>query len=99
MKWEYSESGNYWIASRPMEEGSNCDFIYTIYPVMGGGYVAEAINNGYGAYRVAVRNKYCETQSVFDDLEILMRAIENKIVWWLYISHCNCVGEVAMEER
>ena len=98
MKWKYSESGNYWIASRPMEEGSNCDFIYTIYPMMGGGYTAEAENNGYGACRVAVKDWYCEEASKFYDLVDLMKRIENRDILWLYTSHCNCVGEITKEE-
>lgn len=84
MKWKYSESGNYWAASRPMYNGSNCDFIYFIYPMMCGGYTAEAENNGYGAYRVAVENMCCEEPSVFYDLNDLMKRIENKDVLWLY---------------
>lgn len=34
MQWEYSDSGNCWIASRPMWDGV-CNFIYTIFPMMG----------------------------------------------------------------
>lgn len=99
MEWKYSEAGNYWIASRPMYEGSNCDFIYIIYPMMGGGYVAEAENNSYGAVRVAVENMICEEASVFYDLNDLMKRIENRDIYWLYTRACNCIGEITKEER
>ena len=98
MKWEYCENGNYWIASRPMQDGV-CDFIYTIFPMLGGGYVAEASNNAYGACRVAVKNKNCVKESVFNDLVELMKDIENGNTLWLYTSHCNCIGEITKEEK
>lgn len=97
MEWKYNKSGNYWCASKPMQDGV-CDFIYTIYPMMGGGYIAEANNNAYGACRVAVRNRYCTKQSVFSDLEKLMEDIESGNTYWLYQSHCNCVGTITKEE-
>lgn len=99
MEWIYSESGNYWCASRPMFEGCNLDFIYTIFPMMGGGYTVEACNNAYGACRVAVRHKNCVKASVFHDLAKLMKDIENGNTFWLYTSHCNCIGEITKEER
>lgn len=98
MEWKYSESGDYWIASRPMPDGV-CRFIYTIYPMISGGYIAEASNTGYGACRVAVRNKNCIKESVFNDLAKLMKNIENRNTLWLYTSHCNCIGEITKEER
>jgi len=97
MKWVYSESGNYWCASRKMPDGV-CNFIYTIHPMMGGGYVAYACNNAYGAERVAVRNRYCTKESVFSNLEKLMKDIENGNTFWLYVGYCNCVGMVTKEE-
>lgn len=98
MKWEYSESGNCWIASRPMQDGV-CNFIYTIFPMMGGGYVAEARNTGYGACRVAVKNENCIKESVFNDFTKLMTDIENGNILWLYTSHCNCIGKITKEEK
>lgn len=98
MDWEYSESGDYWCASRPMPDGA-CSFIYEIYPMLGGGYTAEASNNAYGACRVAVKNTKCKKASVFHSLSNLMKKIENNEIYWLYVSHCNCVGEVTKEER
>ena len=98
MIWKYNESGDYWIASKPMCEGSNCDFIYTIYPMMGGGYTAEAMNNGYGARRVAVDNIDCKDASVFHDLKDLIDQIENRNIYWLYTGACNCIGKITKEE-
>lgn len=97
MKWEYNEKGNYWCSSRPMDD-EVCIFFYTIYPTQNGGYIAEANNNAYGACRVAVKDEYCEEQSVFNDLNDLMIRIENRDVYWLYVSHCNCIGEITKEE-
>lgn len=98
MDWKYSESGDYWSASRPMPGGA-CSFIYEIYPMLGGGYTAEASNNAYGACRVAVKHTKCKKASVFHDLYSLMDQIEKNKIYWLYTSHCNCVGEVTKEER
>ena len=99
MEWKYSERGNYWCASRPMEDGSNCDFIYCIFPLSDGTFFAEAENNGYGAYRVAVKNKNCIRASSFNDLGKLKKDIENRNILWLYTGGCNCIGEITKEER
>ena len=97
LKWEYSESANCWTASRLMPDGV-CNFVYKIFPMMGGGYIAEASNNAYGACRVAVENASCTEYSIFDDINDLMTRIENRSIYWLYTSHCNCIGKVTKEE-
>lgn len=99
MEWVYNESGNYWCASRPMQDGV-CNFIYTISPMIGGGYIAEAMNNAYGAERVAVKSKRKSSikPSVFHDLNKLMNDIEEGKILWLYTGFCNCVGKVTKEE-
>ena len=97
MEWEYSESCNCWCASRLMPDGV-CNFIYIIHPMMGGGYTAEASNNGYGACRVAVEDSSCTEPSIFYDLNDLMQRIEDRTIYWLYTSHCNCAGKVTTEE-
>ena len=97
MNWEYDQSANCWCASRLMPDGV-CNFCYIIFPMMGGGYVAEACNNAYGARRVAVENPSCTEQSRFYDLTNLMQMIENRDIYWLYTSHCNCIGKVTKEE-
>ena len=99
MKWEYCESGNYWCASRLMPDGV-CNYIYCIYPEMGGGYTADAMNNAYGAERVAVKSKRKKSMkpSVFYDLSKLMRGIEDGKQLWLYTGYCNCIGKVTKEE-
>lgn len=94
--WGYCKSGNYWCASRDYGDGC-CSFIYTIFPVKNG-YVAEACNNAFGAERVAVRNKKCTKESVFTNLEKLMKDIENGKIFWLYTGFCNCVGKVTKKE-
>lgn len=96
MIWEYCKRGNYWCADRDYGDGC-CSFIYTIFPTKNG-YVAEACNNAYGAERVAVRNKNCTKESVFTNLEKLMKDIENGKIFWLYTGFCNCVGKVTKEE-
>ena len=99
INWSYCESGNYWCGSRLMPDGV-CNFIYTIIPMMSGGYTAEAMNNAYGAERIAVSRKDHKSNkpSVFKDLNKLMRAIENKTVYWKYTGFCNCVSKVTKEE-
>lgn len=97
MEWTYDERGNYWCASRDYGDG-RCSFIYTIVPMMGGGYVAEACNNAYGAERVAVKSKRCVKRSVFHDLAKLMKNIENGNTLWLYTGYCNCIGRITKEE-
>ena len=94
MEWTYSNG--YWCASRPMPDGV-CQFIYCIHPV-NGGYTADAMNNAYGAERVAVEDIYCTEESVFENLEELMKDIENGNIYWLYTGFCDCVGEVTKEE-
>ena len=94
MNWEYSKSGNYWIATKPYYDNIS-DFIYVIHPVMGGGYIAEATNNALGCPRVAVRNRQCTKASVFNNLAKLMSDIENGKIYWFYESY----GDVTKEER
>lgn len=96
IRWSYDERGKYWCGDRDYGDGC-CSFIYTIFQVEGG-YVAEACNNAYGAERVAVWNERCTEQSVFKNLEKLMKGIEQGIVFWLYTGYCNCVGKVTREE-
>lgn len=99
MKWEYSKKG-FWIASRPMDEENpnGSDFIYIIEGNKKIGYKAEAHNNGYGAYRVAVKNKNCCKASIFHNLKELKKNIENKEQFWLYAGACNCIGKITKEE-
>lgn len=94
MEWTYSNG--YWCASRLMPDGV-CQFIYSIFPV-DGGYTADACNTAYGAERVAVEDIYCTEESVFENLEELMKDIENGNIYWLYTGFCNCVCEVTKEE-
>ena len=98
LRWEYSESGKYWVASRPMGNGSVCDFIYIIYDLGNGEYMAEAENNGYGARRVAVERENSIRAHGFRDLEKLKKDIEERNILWLYIGACNCIGKVTKEE-
>ena len=97
MEWTYSKRSMYWCASRKMPDGV-CQFVYTIHPDDRGGYVAYAMNNAYGAERVAVKSYSCTKQSVFEDLEKLMADIANGNTLWLYTGFCNCVGKVTKEE-
>ena len=98
INWSYCESGNYWCGSRLMPDGV-CNFIYTIFPV-DGGFTAEAMNNAYGAERIAVTRRDHESTkpSVFKDVNKLMNAIENNSVYWKYTAFCNCIGKVTKEE-
>lgn len=98
LRWEYSKRGKYWIASRPMENGSPCDFIYFIYDLGNGEYMAEAENNGYGARRVAVKRENCIRASGFRDIEKLKKDIEDRNILWLYTGACNCIGKVTKDE-
>lgn len=96
MEWDYDKRGNYWSASRDYGDGC-CSFIYTIFPVENG-YIADACNNVYGAERVAVKNENSKKQSVFKNLEKLMKDIEDGKTLWLYTGFCNCVGRITKEE-
>jgi hypothetical protein len=99
MNWTYDKKG-YWCASRLMPDGV-CNFIYCIYPTDDGkGYTANAMNNAYGAERIAVKSKDRKTfkPSVFSDLHKLMRDIENGRQLWMYTGYCNCIGKVTREE-
>ena len=84
------------VASRLMEDGV-CDYIYDIYGNEKDGYWATRCNNGWGEECVAVANTRCKRESRFKNLEKLKKAIENKRVLWLYVSHCNCVGRISRE--
>ena len=100
MKWDYDKRGNYWCASRLMPDGV-CNFIYCIVPTEDGkGYTADAMNNAYGAERIAVKSKNRKTfkPSVFSDLHKLMSDIEKGRQLWMYTGFCNCVGKVTREE-
>jgi hypothetical protein len=98
ISWSYDKRGNYWCGHRLMPDGV-CNFIYCIYPE-GEGYTADAMNNAYGAERIAVSRKDHKSNrpSVFKDLHKLMKAIENNTIYWKYTGFCNCIGEVTREE-
>lgn len=96
LEWVYDKRGNYWCASKDYGDGC-CSFIYCIHQVCGG-YIADACNNAYGAERVAVKNMRCIKESVFKDLEKLMKDIANGDILWLYTGFCNCIGKITTEE-
>lgn len=98
INWSYDKRGNYWCGSRLMPDGV-CNFIYTIFPVENG-YTVEAMNNAYGAERIAVIKKdhKSSSPSVFKDLHKLMRAIEKRTIYWKYTGFCSCIGKVTKEE-
>ena len=98
INWSYDRRGNYWCGSRLMPDGV-CNFIYTIFPV-DNGYTAEAMNNAYGAERIAVIEKdhKSSSPSVFKDLNKLMTAIEKRTIYWKYTGFCNCIGKITKEE-
>lgn len=97
--WEPYYDG--FIGSRKMPDGV-CNFIYEIYKNDDGTYSASASNTAYGAVRVAVKSKNCKnaqgSKYKENQLETLMKNIENGKCLWLYVSHCNKVGEVTRLE-
>lgn len=99
LTWDYDKKG-YWCASRLMPDGV-CNYIYCIVPTEdGSGYTADAMNNAYGAERVAVsrKDKKKMQPSVFKNLKQLMRRIENGTQLWMYTGYCNCIGKITTEE-